>query len=294
MLYLPYGEEMARQKVAGWATPYTFTGKEKDDLTGLQYFGARYYDSRISIWYGVDPMAEEMPEYNSYCYTFNNPIRFIDPDGKAPGDPPIGAMIAGQLKAGIANLIGLAIKYSPTSRGLAMRTAGVSYDFNVYEDPDSETGLSVGGGLVLDQSPVKDVFRGVTATLDLAPLSPSKGGVSALSKIPTGAGSALKGWIGKDLYSGMVNSKQLKEALESFEPLLDKGVVRGVGEAGIKKLSGSGKNVGGKVYEYELKSAPKSKFGNWRLYGNKEAWTNPKTKEKMEIIIFKAIDDSAH
>jgi RHS repeat-associated protein len=81
MLYLPYGEEMARQKVAGWATPYTFTGKEKDDLTGLQYFGARYYDSRISIWYGVDPMAEKYPNLSSYIYTGNNPINRFDPNG---------------------------------------------------------------------------------------------------------------------------------------------------------------------------------------------------------------------
>ena len=86
MLYLPYGEEMARQKVAGWATPYTFTGKEKDDLTGLQYFGARYYDSRISIWYGVDPMAEKYPQYTPFNYTLGNPIRLVDPDGMEVDD----------------------------------------------------------------------------------------------------------------------------------------------------------------------------------------------------------------
>jgi len=84
MLYLPFGEAMAQQKVAGWATPYTFTGKEVDGLTGLHYFGARYLDSRLSVWFGVDPLAEKMPDWSSYAYAFNNPVRFIDPDGRIP------------------------------------------------------------------------------------------------------------------------------------------------------------------------------------------------------------------
>ncbi len=37
---------------------------------------------RVQLWYGVDPMAEKHPDYNPFAYTANNPIKFIDPDGK--------------------------------------------------------------------------------------------------------------------------------------------------------------------------------------------------------------------
>ncbi len=72
---------MAEQKAGGFSTKYRFTGKEQDALTGLNYFGARYYDARLSLWYGVDPMAEKKLDWNPYRYGFNNPIRLIDPTG---------------------------------------------------------------------------------------------------------------------------------------------------------------------------------------------------------------------
>jgi len=62
---------LAEQKAGGYSTKYRFTGKEVDEETGLYYFGARYYDPRISLWYGVDPMAEEHPDYNPFVYTAN-------------------------------------------------------------------------------------------------------------------------------------------------------------------------------------------------------------------------------
>lgn len=46
--------------------------------------GARYYNPRLSIWYGVDPLAEKYPSWSPYVYTFNNPINYIDPDGREP------------------------------------------------------------------------------------------------------------------------------------------------------------------------------------------------------------------
>jgi len=94
MLYLPFGEAMAQQKVAGWSTPYTFTGKEQDVATGLHYYSlsrpqdgsARYYDTRLSMWFGVDPLAEMRPGHTPYNYVQNNPIIRIDPDGALDTD----------------------------------------------------------------------------------------------------------------------------------------------------------------------------------------------------------------
>ena len=89
-LYLPWGESLASQKVATWSTPYQFNGKELDSETGFYDYGARYYDPSLSIWLAVDPLADKMPSWSPYTYTFNNPINLIDPDGRmptGPGDP---------------------------------------------------------------------------------------------------------------------------------------------------------------------------------------------------------------
>jgi RHS repeat-associated protein len=74
---------MAEQSQLGlYHSPYKFNGKELDEETGFYYYGARYYDPRISIWANVDPLAEKYPNVNPYVYCLNNPILFIDPDGK--------------------------------------------------------------------------------------------------------------------------------------------------------------------------------------------------------------------
>ena len=46
--------------------PYMFNGKELDTETGLYYYGARYYDPRVSLWLNVDPSAEKYPHVSPY------------------------------------------------------------------------------------------------------------------------------------------------------------------------------------------------------------------------------------
>jgi RHS repeat-associated protein len=87
-LNLPFGETMAEQLPSTYyKTPYKFNGKELDEETGLYYYGARYYDPRISIWLSVDPLAEQTPHVSPYAFCLNNPIRYNDPTGMSAEDP---------------------------------------------------------------------------------------------------------------------------------------------------------------------------------------------------------------
>ena len=63
--------------------PYKFNGKDFDKETGLYYYGARYMNPVTSLWYGVDTLAEKYPSIGGYVYCVGNPIKHINPDGKA-------------------------------------------------------------------------------------------------------------------------------------------------------------------------------------------------------------------
>jgi RHS repeat-associated protein len=55
--------------------------KERDVESQYDYFGARYYDSRIGRWLAVDPLAEKYPSWNPFTYVTDNPLRFTDARG---------------------------------------------------------------------------------------------------------------------------------------------------------------------------------------------------------------------
>lgn len=77
--YRAFGEQVTLKKSADKVTE-NFTGKERDDETELDYFGARYLDPMLGLWISVDPARQFSSPY-LYAGNGMNPVNVVDPDG---------------------------------------------------------------------------------------------------------------------------------------------------------------------------------------------------------------------
>jgi RHS repeat-associated protein len=135
--YTPYGELWVEHAPNVEATPFRFTGKERDSETGLYYYGARYLNPQTGMWLSTDPaMGEYIPQapindearkYNQnlpgmggvfntvnlhvYHYAGNNPVRYTDPTGEAS----LGALLLIAAKANVINSVAKKYNIDPLS-----------------------------------------------------------------------------------------------------------------------------------------------------------------------------------
>ncbi len=87
MRYKPYGED--RDTGSSLNTDRKFTGQTEDEAAGLYWYASRAYDPAIGRFVSPDPIvpAPGNPQsLNRYSYVYNNPLKFVDPSGYAPGD----------------------------------------------------------------------------------------------------------------------------------------------------------------------------------------------------------------
>jgi RHS repeat-associated protein len=183
--YEPFGEELfvgmgGRTSAQGYNSEtdslrQKFTGKERDNETGLDYFGARYYASMQGRFTSSDPMLMDHKRVidpqriNAYVYARNNPLKFIDPDGKDPQglqiiikkDPyPVNGQTA-------TEAVQDARKNAPhyTEQGLPGETQ-TDYDYQVKTISWSASRPGQGGGVDIDVMS-KDVEVKATITITL-------------------------------------------------------------------------------------------------------------------------------
>jgi RHS repeat-associated protein len=84
--YYPSGTSMAElpRRTDQGVQPYKYNNKELDRSNGLDFYDyeARMYEPTLMRFTMIDPMAEKYYAISPYAYCLNNPVRFVDPDGK--------------------------------------------------------------------------------------------------------------------------------------------------------------------------------------------------------------------
>ncbi|MCP4402897.1 MAG: hypothetical protein GY801_37045, partial [bacterium] len=82
--YYPYGStsyQAVDKNIKAAARRYRYTGKERDEESGLYYHGARYYAPWLTRWVSCDP-AGMADGPNLYRYSRGNPLSYTDPTGR--------------------------------------------------------------------------------------------------------------------------------------------------------------------------------------------------------------------
>ncbi len=187
--YLPFGEECATgactaNPSGAGGQPRRFTGKERDDETGLDAFGARYYAQHVGRFTTVDPVYAwrenllDPQRWNRYAYGRNNPLRYVDPDGRNP----------------IAIAIVLAAAFVLNNPTNANVTTGPSHDTII---PNSVIvaggyGLAAGGARLAAQEVLQETIENATG-LPVGGI-PSLRGTNAAGKL-TSRGSFRKATV---------------------------------------------------------------------------------------------------
>jgi RHS repeat-associated protein len=164
--FLPFGEEIGatiggRAAVPAYGgpdvTPLKFTGKERDNESGLDYFGARYYFAAQGKWISPDrPFNDQFPQdpqsWNLYAYVRNHPLVMIDHDGDSA--TVIGGISGALIGGAIAWYRGQSIAKGAASGFVAGALAGAVIDtggaaLGVYGAAAAGGALgSVAGGVV--------------------------------------------------------------------------------------------------------------------------------------------------
>jgi RHS repeat-associated protein len=127
-----------------------YIGKPQDNVTGLVYFGARWYDPQVGRFMGFDPAGvdEDNPHsFNRYANGNNNPYKYLDPDGRVP--LVVAAVYAAPYVAAGASAAYGAVRAAPFVQRGVSAAMGVVHTLNVHSGSviaAAEAGLALTTG----------------------------------------------------------------------------------------------------------------------------------------------------
>ncbi|MEZ4755487.1 MAG: RHS repeat-associated core domain-containing protein [Flavobacteriales bacterium] len=180
--YYPYGS-ILRQHINGAQEKYLTTHHERDLETGLDYRGARYYDSDVARFLSLDPLAADYASWSPYNYVAGNPISKVDPDGKSWWDVVAGGAMAVAQNMGVSPVVIVAAHVA-----LAPHISSAS-DFQRGQHYGHVTSLVAGTMMEVDGA--LNVAIGLSATGGAGGALAVTGGGAAPVLGPVAAGGAI-------------------------------------------------------------------------------------------------------
>ncbi|TKG91594.1 RHS repeat-associated core domain-containing protein [Puteibacter caeruleilacunae] len=253
--YYPFGKLHDRQSVDFVKNKYLYNGKEIQDeqlggvLLDWYDYGARMYDAEIGRWHCVDPLADKYYSNSPFSYTLNNPIIFVDPDGRK--------VKIFYFQSGVKAGIGLNVGYS-IQAGLARDDKGITrfeINSNQYLNNNIEEGTGtpevyLGGDLDLFTLGYATDFQSSTFKGHLNKMSLFSLNASLVDVSFTGNAIGLE--MGLSIGAGLGNSgnaDQVTSISYSLEEAAHFARNYGTGQISVKE-SGAKRGKNGKIKEH--------------------------------------------
>ena len=186
--YWPYGKVLASSGTG--STHFRFTGHERDAESNLDYMLARSYAFDIGGFLRPDPMQDAYPGISPYAYAANNPLKYVDPDGRVVFPAVLGLLYA------------------------ATEVASTGYDaYNLYETIQDPKSTRVDVGMAVVGLGLGTTLPGPGSAYTQAAKTLLKNAEKLVRSVV--AGGKRKGLTTPKSYFGSKTQRQAEQALEN-------------------------------------------------------------------------------